>query len=654
MDEAGTTLGSVIIYVDDIMYMTTPAEARAAHNWLKGVWECTELEQSRPDRPVTFLGVDIHVVCKSQGAVGFSLGQEGYINELIRSYGMVLKPRQAPLPRNWVKALPQDELDYSSEDLRQAQKITGELLWLSQRTRLDLAYSVSLMGSWSTKAPRYVLKLGLRILEYVQATSDFRLSLVPLANAEKRLVTYTDASFSPYGSHSVTGVVIEYLGCPVQWKAKRQNLISLSTAEAELISGCEGITLTLSMESLVEELAGQLSVKRLLVDNTAAIALAEGSGTMRTRHLRVRANFVREMLDNKSLELDHCPGDIQLADILTKVLQGPRHQALCSLLGLGPSPLQETVAAVLHRDSGDHGTGTQVSGAATGILILTVLLQALEGVKADDSHDDDGVSPVSLDLYILVIMMSLSVLFLWESGKHCVRMCCARRIAEDVHVNMVRHDEDQVRRSRRQEAVRRAIEREAGELRFRGSSLQPSEEVSLPTEREVPRTSLDVSVNLTAPAPFSGGVTTSQHFDKPVRGSPTSSGAFPTSSADQSSSSAELPSSSADQSSSVAGLPSSSTDLRIGSSVPVGATSSNLPSGNCKEQVLTQREAGTQTDFYRGLTYEQMCEIDLLTTSGRTPSAVHLFPNCHALRNVTSVQRRAFCRYCITQARQGL
>ena len=97
VDEAGTTLGSVIIYVDDIMYMTTPAEARAAHNWLKGVWECTELEQSRPDRPVTFLGVDIHVVCKSQGAVGFSLGQEGYINELIRSYGMVLKPRQAPL-----------------------------------------------------------------------------------------------------------------------------------------------------------------------------------------------------------------------------------------------------------------------------------------------------------------------------------------------------------------------------------------------------------------------------------------------------------------------------------------------------------------------------------------------------------------------------
>ena len=77
------------------------------------------------------------------------------------------------------------------------------------------------------------------------------------------------------------------------------------------------------MESLVTELAGQLSVKRLLVDNTAAIALAEGSGTMRTRHLRVRANFVREMLEDRSLELDHCPGDIQLADILTKVLQGP-------------------------------------------------------------------------------------------------------------------------------------------------------------------------------------------------------------------------------------------------------------------------------------------------------------------------------------------
>ena len=321
IDDEETVLGLVIVYVDDIMYLTTDSEARAAHSWLKRTWECTELEQSLPGKPVTFLGVDVHIVCDVRGAKGFSLGQEGYIDELLRTYGLTAKDRQAPLPREWVREAPQEELDFTPEELKKAQKITGELLWLSQRTRLDLAYSVSLLGSWTTKAPKFVLKMGLRILEFVSATSGHRLSLVPLSRAEPRLVTYTDASFSPFGSHSVTGVVIEYLGCPIQWKAKRQSLISLSTAESELISACEGITLTLSIESLLEELAGDLLTKRLLVDNTAAIALAEGSGTMRTRHLRVRANFVREMIDKKTLELDHCPGDIQLADILTKVLQ---------------------------------------------------------------------------------------------------------------------------------------------------------------------------------------------------------------------------------------------------------------------------------------------------------------------------------------------
>eukprot|EP00439_Symbiodinium_sp_Y106_P027546 s300_g3.t1 len=436
IDDEETVLGLVIVYVDDIMYLTTDSEARAAHSWLKRTWECTELEQSLPGKPVTFLGVDVHIVCDVRGAKGFSLGQEGYIDELLRTYGLTAKDRQAPLPREWVREAPQEELDFTPEELKKAQKITGELLWLSQRTRLDLAYSVSLLGSWTTKAPKFVLKMGLRILEFVSATSGHRLSLVPLSRAEPRLVTYTDASFSPFGSHSVTGVVIEYLGCPIQWKAKRQSLISLSTAESELISACEGITLTLSIESLLEELAGDLLTKRLLVDNTAAIALAEGSGTMRTRHLRVRANFVREMIDKKTLELDHCPGDIQLADILTK------------------------------------------------------------------AHDDElDVDPVSLDLYVVVVMMALSILFLWETGKRCLRWCCSRRPDEDIRVSMIRDDADIERRSRRQEAVRRAIERETGELRLRRSSSQSTEGLGLPAEDEVPRTSLDVTVHLSSPTP---------------------------------------------------------------------------------------------------------------------------------------------------------
>ena len=94
--------------------------------------------------------------------------------------------------------------------------------------------------------------------------------MIPVKGNEPRVDIYTDASFSPYGGHSVTGVVIEFLGCPVLWKGKRQGLVSLSTAEAELISACEGTTLALSVEVLLLDIVEFLVTKKLLVDNTAA------------------------------------------------------------------------------------------------------------------------------------------------------------------------------------------------------------------------------------------------------------------------------------------------------------------------------------------------------------------------------------------------
>ena len=39
-----------------------------------------------------------------------------------------------------------DETDVTTADIRAAQAITGELLWLSVRSRPDIAYAVSVMG----------------------------------------------------------------------------------------------------------------------------------------------------------------------------------------------------------------------------------------------------------------------------------------------------------------------------------------------------------------------------------------------------------------------------------------------------------------------------------------------------------------------------
>ncbi|CAE7236739.1 infB [Symbiodinium sp. CCMP2592] len=177
LNEGDELVGYALVYVDDIMFLTTSEEARLAHSWLRSVWQCTPLENTTEGAHVTFLGVEISYGNDSQGNSG-----------------------------EWVRDLPEEESDYDADTLRRAQKITGELLWLTQRTRVDLAFAVSLMGP-------------------------------------KRIVVYSDASFSPYG--------------------------------------CEAVVLAQSTEAMIADLATDLGVK----------------------HLRVRSNFVKEMVDNKDLEV---------------------------------------------------------------------------------------------------------------------------------------------------------------------------------------------------------------------------------------------------------------------------------------------------------------------------------------------------------------
>ena len=381
--------------------------------------------------PVTFLGVDVHVGRDESGNCGFLLSQSGYIQELLRCYSVVPKQRAAPVPKEWFKDMPEAE-NYTQEELRAAQKVTGELLWVTQRSRVDLAYAVALMGSWTVRAPRTVKKIGMRLLEYLGITCDYRLSLIPSAGAYNGVMVFSDASFAPYGCNSVTRVLVTFRNRAVLWKGKRQGLISLSTAEGELIAGCEAVVLAQSAEALLNDLCGTFEVKRLQVDNLAAIVIAEGGGSQRTRHLRVRANFVKDLLDRKEILVEHCPGDVQLADILTKVLPGSRHEYLSGLIGLGPESVSSKVATVTA--SANQLNPVSLQRAAKALMVMIILQQVMECESVGEEEGEGD--PLNIDLYVLVLLLTFSVLFVWESGKYCLSGFCRRDSEVEPRVRM--------------------------------------------------------------------------------------------------------------------------------------------------------------------------------------------------------------------------
>ena len=64
-----------------------------------------------------------------------------YTKELLNRHDAWRRGKPLSIPRHPLE--PEEELDRTAEEICDAQKLAGELLWLSTKTRPDLAYAVS-------------------------------------------------------------------------------------------------------------------------------------------------------------------------------------------------------------------------------------------------------------------------------------------------------------------------------------------------------------------------------------------------------------------------------------------------------------------------------------------------------------------------------
>ena len=117
------------------------------------------------------------------------------------------------------------------------------------RSRPDLSYAISAMGKEVTKRPKWVLRVGQHVLEYLNGTMDYFLHYVPcdpgdrgphgdlpLERSTSLVELFSDISYVPQGEKSVQGIVAMIAGATVQWETSSQSCLALSTAEAELYS----------------------------------------------------------------------------------------------------------------------------------------------------------------------------------------------------------------------------------------------------------------------------------------------------------------------------------------------------------------------------------------------------------------------------------
>ncbi|CAE7460426.1 unnamed protein product [Symbiodinium sp. CCMP2456] len=325
--EDSVLVGLVVVYVDDLLICSIPSIITAVAEAINRLWDTSVLSWASKGG-IRFLGIEI---VKVDG--GFALNQEPYIRELTRIHAISEKQLDlVPVSREQASFVAESsEAVFTVEELRQAQRLAGEILWVSQRTRPDIAFTSSLISSLSARAPRRASAIAKKCIGFLQRTSQQHLWIRAKSN---QLIAWTDASYAPDGSRSHSGWVIALDEAPINWRSARQSTVTLSTAESELSASTEGALALISAEALLSELNIGPWELRLRTDSTSSAAIQRGSGSWRTRHLRIKSSWITEKLEAGDLEIEHWPGDDQLADALTKPLSSIRMRHLAGLIGL--------------------------------------------------------------------------------------------------------------------------------------------------------------------------------------------------------------------------------------------------------------------------------------------------------------------------------
>jgi len=105
-----------------------------------------------------------------------------------------------------------------------------------------------------------------------------------------------------------TSGTLFFLGkCPISWQSVKQQVVALSSCEAEYIAATTASTHALWLARLLGDLPGRdAEAVELRVDNKSALALAKNPVFHeRSKHIRVRYHFIRSCLDEGSVRANY-------------------------------------------------------------------------------------------------------------------------------------------------------------------------------------------------------------------------------------------------------------------------------------------------------------------------------------------------------------
>jgi hypothetical protein len=260
------------------------------------------------------------MVEKHQNGIRVSMG--GHVDASIEEARrhLVLTHRTAPAQRDLFS------VEDSSPPLTPSKaevfhSLVAKIQYIAKRVRPDILTSVSFLGSRAHVATENDWNKLAYLFGYIESTRHYGIDFRRGAVVE--IAAYVDAAFMCHdGMVSRSGLVVAIAGACICAVSRKQELVTKSSTEAELVALSDMSNNVLWIRQILEEMGYKQGPTVVHEDNLSTIALITNNVTHRqsTKHVNLRYFFIRDRIRTGELQVQHVPSAIQVADMMTKPL----------------------------------------------------------------------------------------------------------------------------------------------------------------------------------------------------------------------------------------------------------------------------------------------------------------------------------------------
>jgi transposase InsO family protein len=281
-------------------------------------------------------------VTRDRGKRTLTLSQTTYIDSLLRKFNMA-DCKAISVPLDPTVQLTREQCPTAPEAITEMRDIPyreliGGIIWPTTATRPDLAFAACVLSRFIDNPGLPHWNAAKRVLQYLKGTRKHALTY-GASDATLGLDIFADADgMSLDNRKAISGYAFILNGAAVSWSSKQQEIVSLSTTEAEYIALTYTAKEAIWFRHFITELFGHITFPLIIYnDNQSAISLAHadlGQFHARTKHIDIRYHFIREKIENGTLDVIYCPTAEMTADALTKALAAYKFKPLVQALGL--------------------------------------------------------------------------------------------------------------------------------------------------------------------------------------------------------------------------------------------------------------------------------------------------------------------------------